>query len=85
LTLFKPAANSSTIILLYISGMKPVIQVTETQLLDNESLRLQLQTLGKQIASKGLIEFQPKTRKATEVIRILRENGILYQIRFEAT
>ena len=62
--------------------MKPVISVFETELENKESLRSQLQNLGKQISSRGVIEYLPKQKKATEVIRILRENGIGYQIRF---
>jgi hypothetical protein len=62
--------------------MKPVITF-ESQIQNIEILKSQLQNLGKQKETKGLIEYQPKAKKAAEVIRILRENGVLYQIRFD--
>ena len=63
--------------------MKPVITVFETELQNRDNLRARLQNLGKQIELKGMVEYIPKARKATEVIRILRENGVVYQIRFD--
>ena len=65
--------------------MKPVITIFETELKDKENLVSQLQSLGKQKGSKGVVEYMPKARKITEVIRVLRENRVLYQIRFETS
>jgi hypothetical protein len=62
--------------------MKPVITFFNDHI--EEALRVQLQNLGKQKEQKGVIEYMPKNRKATEVIRILRENGIQYEIRFDS-
>jgi hypothetical protein len=65
--------------------MKPVITVFETEFQNRETLRQKLQNLGQQKESKGIIEYTPKAKKASEVVRILRENGIVYQIRFDST
>ena len=67
----------------YLSGMKPVITVFETELKKKANLTELLQNLVKQKEVKGIVEYFPKARKATEVIRILRENGVDYQIRFD--
>jgi hypothetical protein len=65
--------------------MKPIISVFDTQLAGKDILKLQLENLGKKKETKGMIEYIPKNKKATEVIKILRENGIEYQIRFDTS
>lgn len=67
----------------YLSGMKPVITVFETELQKKANLTQLLQNLVKQKELKGIVEYFPKSKKAAEVIRILRENGVEYQIRFD--
>lgn len=69
--------------MIYLSGMKPVITVFETELKKKENLTALLEKLVKQKEVQGIVEYFPKARKATEVIRILRENGVDYQIRFD--
>jgi hypothetical protein len=62
--------------------MKPVITF-ESGIKNKEVLQNQLQNLGKETAHGDRIEYKPKAKKVSEVVRILRENGILYEIRFD--
>lgn len=71
--------------MIYLSGMKPVIAVPQAELTGKDVLRVKLQNLGRTKEVEDVIEYIPKSKKTTEVIRILRENGIEYQIRFEAS
>ena len=64
--------------------MKAVITVSETALQNKDNIQAQLQKLVNQQERKGIIEYKPKSKKTTEVIRILRENSIGYQITFDA-
>jgi hypothetical protein len=64
--------------------MKPIITIVDSELSGKEFLSVKLATLVIKNEAKGIVEFKPKNKKATEVIRILRENGINYQIRFDA-
>ena len=70
-------------VLHYIRVMRPVITVPDSELRNNTNLRERLQQLGRQTEIKGAFEYIPKARKATEVIRVLRESGVEYQIRFD--
>lgn len=64
--------------------MKPVITFFETDLSDKDALLNELQTLGKPKEVKGIIEYTPRNKKTAEVVRILREHGVEYQITFTA-
>lgn len=68
----------------YLSSMKAVITVSENALQNKDKIQAQLQKLVNQKELKGIIEYKPKSRKTTEVIRILRENSIGYQITFDS-
>jgi len=63
--------------------MKAIISVAESDLRDKENILSELQTLGTGRAQEGVIELKPKSRKTTEVIRILRDHGIGYEITFD--
>jgi hypothetical protein len=66
--------------------MKPIITIHETAIAaKKEDLKVLLQNFVTEKQLKGSIELKPKYRKITEVIRILREHGIGYQIRFDAS
>jgi hypothetical protein len=77
------AGKSANEILPYLSVMKPIITVEESEFKKNEMLKLKLESLGKLKVEAGLIEYMPKSKKATEVIRLLRENRVEYQILFD--
>lgn len=62
--------------------MKPIITVSERELRDKDMIKLRLENLGRTKESGDVVAFVPKAKKATEVIRLLRENGIEYQITF---
>lgn len=64
--------------------MKAVITVSENELQNKDNIQAQLQKLVCQRELQGIIEYKPKAKKTTEVIRILRENSIGYEITFDA-
>ncbi len=69
----------------YLSAMKAIISVAETDLRNKENILNELQALGTRREQEGFIELKPKSRKTTEVIRILRDHGIVYEITFDTT
>ncbi len=65
--------------------MKAIISVAESDLRNKENILNQLQALGTKKSLEGVIELKPKSRKTTEVIRILRDHGIVYEITFDTS
>ncbi len=65
--------------------MKAIISVAESDLVNNETILGELQALGTKKSQEGVIELKPKSRKTAEVIRILRDHGIGYEITFDTT
>lgn len=63
--------------------MKAVITIEKTQLTEQIIFPEKLERLVKKKETSNAVEYFPKNKRASEVIRILRDAGVLYQIRFE--
>jgi hypothetical protein len=64
--------------------MKHIITIRKIDFPQEALLKDQIESMVKKFETKEAVEFQPKNKKAAEVIRLLRDNSIHYQIRFES-